>query len=356
MTVAFRYVARELLTVFLITTAVLLLIGLGGRFVGYLQEAALGSYAADALMVMLAFRLPEFLQLTMPFAFFLTCVLTVSRLWAEQELTVLVAGGTSPMRLLAWLLCVGLAVASVVAVLTIAVAPRAQAELAEFLLTERLRREFESITPGVFHTQNEGERVTYAEGLSADRQELIRVFVAERRDDGREITVWAERGTQFVSPETGSRFIQLDSGRRYEGQVGDADYRVVEFGSLSQRIERRAEVVRRAQPEAQPTAALDHRDPESAAEFHWRIGLPIATLVSVVFGFGLARVAPREGRFARMLPAIVAFMIYLLMLLLNQNAVAEGRIPAGLGLWVVHGVFLVVGVVSVRRMLMPARI
>ncbi len=356
MTVAFRYVARELLTVFLITTAVLLLIGLGGRFVGYLQEAALGNYAADALMVMLAYRLPEFLQLTMPFAFFLTCVLTVSRLWAEQELTVLVASGTSPMRLLAWLLCVGVTVASVVAVLTVSVAPRAQAALADFVLTERLRREFESITPGVFHTQNQGERVTYAEGLSADRQELTHVFVAERRDDGREITVWAERGTQFVSPETGSRFIRLDSGRRYEGQVGAVDYRVAEFGSLSQRVEHSTETVRRTQPEAQPTAALDLRDPAAAAEWHWRIGLPIATLVSVVFAFGLSRVAPRQGRFARMLPAIVAYMIYLVMLLLNQNALAEGRIPAGLGLWAVHGMFLLVGVLTVRRMLMPARI
>lgn len=355
MTVAFRYVARELLTVFLITTAVLLLIGLGGRFVGYLQEAALGNYAADALMVMLAYRLPEFLQLTMPFAFFLTCVLTVSRLWAEQELTVLVASGTSPMRLLAWLLCVGATVASVVAVLTVSVAPRAQAALTDFVLTERLRREFESITPGVFHTQNQGERVIYAEGLSADRQELTHVFVAERRDDGREITVWAARGTQFVSSETGSRFIRLDSGRRYEGQVGAVDYRVAEFGSLSQRVERSTETVQRTQPEAQPTAALDLRDPAAAAEWHWRIGLPIATLVSVVFGFGLSRVPPRQGRFARMLPAIVAYIIYLVMLLLNQNALAESQIPAGLGLWAVHGVFLLVGVLTVRRMLMPAR-
>ncbi|NJN50810.1 MAG: LPS export ABC transporter permease LptG [Gammaproteobacteria bacterium] len=98
---------------------------------------------------------------------------------------------------------------------------------------------------------------------------------------------------------------------------------MVEFGSLSQRIERRSEIVSRSKHEALPTHALDLQDPRAAAEWHWRVGLPMATLVSVVFGFGLARVPPRGGRFARMLPAVLVFILYLLLLLLNQNAIAR---------------------------------
>ncbi len=96
MGIAFRYVSRELLAVFLVTALVLLVIALGGRFMGYLQDAALGKHSADALLKIMALRVPEFLQLTLPFSFYIALVLTAARLYADQEMTVLVTSGSSP--------------------------------------------------------------------------------------------------------------------------------------------------------------------------------------------------------------------------------------------------------------------
>jgi lipopolysaccharide export system permease protein len=355
MTVAFRHVAREVMAVFAVATLVLLLIAVGSRFISYLQDAALGRYAAESVLVLLLYRMPEFLELTLPFAFFLAAVLVTGRLWAEQELTVLTAGGTSPMRVLGWMLIAGALVATCVALLTLNVAPRAGSALAEFVLKERVSREFESITPGVFHTQNDGDRVIYAEDISSDRQALLRVFVAERRDNASDITIWAERGRQYVSRDTGSRFIELQQGRRYEGTAGQLRFRVAEFGSLSQRIETNSEIAGRSKQGTLPTAMLDTNDPQGAAEWHWRIALPVMTLVSVVFGFGLARTRPREGRFARIVPTVTAFIMYYLVLLLNQNALAEGRLPTEFGLWPTHAAFLLLGMIAVHRVLLPVR-
>ena len=85
-----RYAFRELLGVFVVVGLVLLLIGLGGRFIGYLQDAALGKYAADVLFTLMVYRLPEFLQLILPFALFLAVLLTFSRWYADSEMTVLI--------------------------------------------------------------------------------------------------------------------------------------------------------------------------------------------------------------------------------------------------------------------------
>ena len=42
MSVALRYVNRELLAIFFVTLVLLLLVAVGGRVIGYLQEAAMG--------------------------------------------------------------------------------------------------------------------------------------------------------------------------------------------------------------------------------------------------------------------------------------------------------------------------
>ena len=80
MAVAARYVNRELISIFVVVTVVLLGVALGGQFIGYLQDAALGKYAAESLLTIVGLRLTEFLQQLLPFAFYLALVLTVGRL------------------------------------------------------------------------------------------------------------------------------------------------------------------------------------------------------------------------------------------------------------------------------------
>ena len=101
MVTAARYLNRELVLVLLAVTTVLLTVTIGGRFISYLQDAALGKYAAENIVTILWYRLPSFLQLRLPFGYFLALVLTLGRLHAESEFEVLRGGGLSP-RGLAW--------------------------------------------------------------------------------------------------------------------------------------------------------------------------------------------------------------------------------------------------------------
>jgi lipopolysaccharide export system permease protein len=100
--VAARYINRELVAVFLVTVLVLLLVAVGGRFIGYLQDAVAGKYAAETLITILQLRLPEFLQVILPFALYLSLLLTLSRLHAESEMVVLQTGGLGTLQLLTW--------------------------------------------------------------------------------------------------------------------------------------------------------------------------------------------------------------------------------------------------------------
>ena len=349
--VAFRYISRELLLVFLAVFALLLAVGLGARFTGFLQEAATGRFTAQALWMLLALRVPEFVQVTAPFALCLAVLLTFGRLHAEREYAALTSGGVVPGQAVAWLLASAIPVAALVAVLSFAVTPEARRLYAALSLEQLADSELDAVIPGAFHVYSQGRRVTYAQAVDRSANTLQGVFVGEREGPV-SVTVWAQSGRQHRLPSTGSRFLELKDGVRYEGVPGQPGYRVVRFKRLGQRMETNLpeplDDVRKL-----PSSSLDASDAEQAAELQWRCALPLMTVVSAFLAFGIARAAPRAGRFARLLPGVGLFVGYYLLLVTMRGLVADGVAPAYVGLLAVHGAMLALAAWLVRRSARP---
>ena len=95
--------------------------------------------------------------------------------------------------------------------------------------------------------------------------------------------------------------------------------------------------------------------PEEVAERHWRIGLPIACLIGACLALGLARVKPRQGRFAKVVPGMITMLVYILLLLVNRNALAEATLPGVVGFWMVHGLFVVIAAILLQRLGLPVK-
>ena len=352
MTLAFRYVARELALAFAGVLALLLVVGLGGRFVGFLQQAASGRFSAEALWLLLALRVPEFVQITVPFAAFLALLLTFGRLHAEREYMALVSGGAGAGRIVVWVLASAVPLAALVGTLSFGLTPEARRLYAELSLEQLFDSELDAIVPGTFHGHAAGRGTTYVRTVDRAANRLEDVFMARR--DGRSSTVvWAESGRSYRSPTTGSRFLELRDGTRYEGEPGTAGYRVARFRRLGQRIEHELPLPR-TDVRMAPTPALDVENPRQAAELQWRVSLPLMTIVVALLALGIAKPRPRAGRFARLLPGVALFVGYYLLLVFAQDAVAEGVVPAGLGLWGVHGFFAALAAWLIRSSGRPA--
>ena len=354
MSVALRYVNRELLAIFFVTLVLLLLVAVGGRFIGYLQEAAMGKFTGATVLTIMGLRMSEFVQIVAPFAAYVAILLTFSRLHADQEMVVLQGGGSSTLRLLRWVSVTLVSVTVFVVLLAWFITPLSQRELVNFMAEQRAETEFETVNPGTFHIYDRGRRVTYSGDMSEDRRVLMDVFMEQRLEDGRRITVWAESGRQQLDAESGSTFLVLSNGRRYEGTPGAADFRVMSFTELSQRLETINDVQRAFEVEAQPFGELGG-DPESRAEWHWRVAAPLFTLIGGMLGVGISRVKPRQGRFAKVVPGMLLMLLYYLALMLNRNALAEGQLPAEVGLWLVHALFLGIALYLLNRVALPVK-
>lgn len=351
MSVAARYVNREVLAIFVVTLLTLLMVAVGGRFIGYLQEAALGKFTGATVLTIMYLRLPEFVQVVAPFSLYIAIVLTLGRLYADQEMVVLQGAGAGPRRIVAWLsLPAGLVVVGV-ACLSLYATPVSQKAFAAFMAEQRAQTEFETVNPGMFHVYDRGRRVTYSEAMSDDQRVLQHVFMSQRMEDGRQAVVWAETGTQEVDPVRNTHYLVLQNGRRYEGLPGTPGFRIVEFEELRQRLSL-SETARAPEVEALALSELGE-DADARAEWHWRVGLPLFCLVGALLGLGVSPVKPRQGRFARVVPGMLAMLVYYLALLLNRDALAEGQLSPGLGLWGVHLFFLVIALNYIRKLGRP---
>jgi len=91
--------------------------------------------------------------------------------------------------------------------------------------------------------------------------------------------------------------------------------------------------------EARPTAELvGSRALPEEAELEWRIAMPLTCMVLALLAVPLARLKPRQGRYARVWLAVVIYFIYLNLVSAGKVWIARGTVPATLGLWWTHGV------------------
>ena len=347
-----RYVTRELVAVFLLVFVLLVCVGLGGRFVSLLQEAAGGRYSSEALWWLIGLRIPTFVQLIAPFSIFLALVLTFGRLHADQEFVTLTSGGVAPRRVVGWLQWVLIPLALMVGFFSMQVTPGALKLLSEMALNESAVSEFDAIIPGTFRSFSKDARVAYVEEVDRGKHEVSGVFMNEIRGDT-VVSIWADKGRYFVEPETGNRYLMLENGVRYEGFPTKHDYQVIRFKKLAQRIER-GEVERLANdPPTIPTSELRMTISAEAAEWHWRIALPILTLIGAMCGFGIARVPPRSGRFGRVIPGLGLFVLYYVLLVFGRSLIAETASLQIVGLWPVHVAMALAAWVLIQKSYRP---
>ncbi|WP_352339888.1 LptF/LptG family permease, partial [Psychrobacter sp. 16-MNA-CIBAN-0192] len=78
---------------------------------------------------------------------------------------------------------------------------------------------------------------------------------------------------------------------------------------------------------------LDTPGPEAAAEFQWRLAIPIAIPLLTLIAVPLARVNVRQGKFAKMGPAILLYLGYFGLMIAGRKALQDEVVPQFLGMW-----------------------
>lgn len=325
-------------------SSVLLLIIMSGRFVRYLSEAASGKLDAGVLLTLMGFRLPSFLELIIPLGFFIGILLAYGRLYVDSEMTVLSACGMSENKLIGYTLGIALGVSVLVAGFSLYISPLGVNASEALLDQQRSRTEFETLKPARFHKLSSGDGVSYAQGISGDKKQLEKVFLAGSGETDEKLSILtADTGETVINPTNGKRYLVLENGYQYRGQPGEADYEIIRFAQYSQYVPE-PEFEAQAQKDTDGLTTLEllkMETPEAFAALQWRFSVPILVIVVAMMAVPLSRTQPRKGRYVKMIPAILLYIIYIVSANAARGWVEEGKGPTPYLLWCVHIVFFV---------------
>jgi lipopolysaccharide export system permease protein len=342
-----RYLTRQILQVTAATTVILLAVVVLGRFLKYLAQASQGEIDPGVLALLMSYRIPEFIQLILPLALLLSILLAYGKMYADNEMTVLSACGLSTRRLLGITLISSTLVASTIAVLCFMITPWGLVNTDNLLEAQKELNEFDVMVPGLFQNISRGARTTYTEDIIDD--EMQNVFMHES-ETGR-ITV--AKSAIPSEDEDGGRFVLFTQGSIAENELEDGSYLLTQFAEMGVRIPAREINIDVALEErAMSTLALwQSEEPSHIAELQWRISLVLIIPILTLMAIPLSRVSPRQGRFAKLVPAVFLYIVYFGLLLVSRDLIAAGDLPAVIGLWWVHAVFLVLGWLLFNRKL-----
>lgn len=349
--IVFRYLNREVLRSFAGILTVLMLIFLSQRLVTYLGEAAGGELSGLVVIKLVALYLPVLFSLLLPLTLFLAILLALGRLYVEHEMTVLRACGVGENDVLRHLLKPVLAMTAFTAALTLYVMPMALEYQYQVLDQQASESELSLLAPGRFQEGQDKHSVLYVEAFG-EQNSLGGVFFASMPQAAGDSTgILASRGGYHWQDEhDGQRYLVLENGYRYEMQPGSKKWTVVKYDKYFMKLQPRSvsEIRRKAKALSSFELLMDLK-PENIAELQWRLAVPLQMPILALLAIPLCRVRPREGKFARILPGLLIFLGYTMLLMMARSSLEEGKLAGWIGLWPVHLLALALGVILLRQ-------
>lgn len=352
--IIFRYLAKEVFLTLIALTSILMLIFLSNQLAQYLNRAASGSMPGVIIMKLMMLEMPNLIGLLLPLGFYVALLLAYGRLYAESEMTVLRASGYGPTQLLKHSFIMASVVAAIVAVATLWASPFIAVERAKLLRATGVQTLIQTLIPARFNTVNHDKQVFYVQSMSRDHTKAEHVFLAQRNMENNKEKwdiLWADKAYAETDPKTGEEYVVLQDGKEYQGVPGQADYQVAEFIDYKARLPHPTISISDDIRTASTLNLLpfNNEDLKKSAELQWRLSIPLMVFTLTLVAVPLSRVSPRSGKFAKLLPAILVYILYANFMFITRDAVVSGKVPLWFGMWGLHSIVAVLGLFLIWR-------
>lgn len=341
-----RYILREVSAALLVVTGVLLLLFLSNQFIRYLSKAASGGLPLGDIFELMGLMVPQLLGLLLPLGLFFAILLALGRLYADHEMTVLSACGYSTGQLVGTIVTFGVMLAVFVGTLTLFVSPRIAQLQQQLLHRQGTAFLLHLISPGHFQRLGRNGQVVYVQDLVKKGEDLRGIFAAkpiQKTKPQRWEIIKAAEGQVQTQEAFNAEYFVARQGARYAGAPGQADFRVTAFDRYGVQLTS-AGPLQSTDTRAMPTAKLwqQRHQPKFAAELQWRLSIPIMVILFAFLAVPLGVIKPRQGKYAKLLPATLIAIFYANMVIIARNWISQGDLSPTLGVWWLHGFVLLI--------------
>lgn len=314
---------------------------------------------AGTIGTLLLFTVPHVVVLTVPMAVLFGILIAVGRLSSDSEIIAMRSSGLSLPFVYRPVLYFSIGVFLINLILINVLVPYSNSRLQD-IRTELATRAVKSqIQPRVFYDEFD-DLVLYVDDIDPATGRWEGIFIADSTQPGRNNVIVASSGNLTVDEETSQTWIDLVNARNHIGRPGNAEtYDLVTHGvqRLSPRIETvEAETSRsyKSMSLGELWSALGRVDNPLdrrtvRVEIHKKLSIPFACIAFGLVALPLGLTNRRGGRSSGFSLSIAIILFYYILLTWGSDLAEEGRIPAGLGIWLPNIALLILGGMLLNR-------
>lgn len=344
-----RSLIKEVFQTSLVVTLIISSIFIVLRIMGFLSQAAEGVIPVDAVFTLVFLKMIAYLDVIIPLVFYIALMLVMNRWYRDQEMAILSSAGVSLFDFLRPIGVIALITTLVVSLFSFYLTPKSVGKGYVIENEYRQSNEITGIIPGVFVESKGGSSVYFVEEFNKKTNQYENVFVYDQSYDTENVVV-SNYAKRLVDEKNGDEFLVLQGGTRYEGQPGTPEYRIVDFATYALRIEYKKKAIK-----VMPTRSLASTDimksddTKLIAEWYWRIAKILLIPVLAIFALALSFEDTRGGRSTGLFVALLIYLVYSNLSAYTVALVKKGQSTSGLSVWVVHLIFLLIGLYLLYR-------
>lgn len=361
----FRYVLFEVLGPFAIGLVILTFVLVMFQLQKLIDLiVSYGVKVVDAGLVLL-YIFPTFFTFTVPMAFLLAVLLTISRLSSDSELTALKAGGVGLAQLYPPILVLSLVMTLATAGLSLFADPWGKSAFKDLLLELGRQKATVGIVEHVFNDSLK-DTTLYIDRVVPEKDLLEGVFLADQRDGNAPLIVTASRGRIGDSGSDNTALLELEDGVVHRLDPADPTvYETVQFDSYRIQIDL-AKAMGGSDQLKRTYLDMDNRelaayvdsltDPKDTyerrrawTEFHRRFAMPFVCIAFGLIALPLGISPPRSGRSRGFTTSIVLLCLFYLMFRAGENLSWKSVIHPAVAMWTPNVVLLGLGVFLLHR-------
>ena len=314
--------------------AILFMLVVGSRLIGYFEQSAEGLIDPNIIYKVVALRFPDFVTLLIPLSFFLGLVITISRLYSDREIYGYISGGLSPIDLIRYLIPQSLLFFLIPLVLSIYVAPYTKELSKEIISVDTIQEKLASIKPKELILFDDDGSFIYIE--DKENSSFDKVIVFDGSDDKSSLV----RASRLKYFETESSIeLNFENGSMYQNIFNKDSSVITQFGELKIPAGKEVTILKGLSF----SKLFDFSLKSSKSQMQWNISVPLTIFIFLLLAVSLSKVQPRQGRLSVVLPSIFIYILYLSLLILARDSSKDDIVISSDYIWFVHLFFLILG-------------
>ena len=317
---------KSFVAILIILTALIF----SSRLVGYFEQAIDGTLNPDIIFTVMLLRLPDFLGLLIPFAFFLSLLLVISELYNSNGIYAYFSAGVSRVKLIKHITPFFMVTLIACSLISIFLAPYGKALSKSLIAEQSYEDKLSMLQPQKLVNLDETGSYLFFESYDGNRMTDVTFFV---QDDASLAIIKAE--LLVISNQNENMILNFQNGYIYPN-LNSSNKINASFKKLTHSVE----VLKASGNSLSLSKLLDYKNQSNFIQNQWNASVPLMLIALMLLGFVFGKESPRSGREGSLVNGVLIYIFYLSVLVGFRESYSDNQDVFYYFLWPVHLIFL----------------